>query len=185
MTELSKLAEERGVKANTVRNEVTRLMNEIAALGPVNHAALAHLEAAQEAIRLAEAQMQDLRQAIETLEAAIRRIDAETRARMRETFDKVNEKFNDTFRGLFGGGRAALRMEGDEILSAGVEVSAQPPGKRNQTVRLLSGGEQALTPRRSSLPCLSSTPPLSVCSTKWTPRPMKQIRDDWRVFVPK
>ena len=144
-TELSKLAEERGVKANTVRNEVTRLMNEIAALGPVNHAALAHLEAAQEAIRLAEAQMQDLRQAIETLEAAIRRIDAETRARMRETFDKVNEKFNDTFRGLFGGGRAALRMEGDEILSAGVEVSAQPPGKRNQTVRLLSGGEQALT----------------------------------------
>ena len=144
-TELSKLAQERGVKANTVRNEVTRLMNEIAALGPVNHAALAHLEAAQEAIRLAEAQMQDLRQAIETLEAAIRRIDAETRARMRETFDKVNEKFNDTFRGLFGGGRAALRMEGDEILSAGVEVSAQPPGKRNQTVRLLSGGEQALT----------------------------------------
>ena len=128
-TELSKLAQERGVKANTVRNEVTRLMNEIAALGPVNHAALAHLEAAQEANRLAEAQMQDLRQAIETLEAAIRRIDAETRARMRETFDKVNEKFNDTFRGLFGGGRAALRMEGDEILTEGDEVSAQTPRK--------------------------------------------------------
>lgn len=144
-TALSVLAQTRGVKAGTVRNEVTRLMNEIAALGPVNHAAVAHLEAAEEAVRLAEAQMEDLRRAVETLEGAIRRIDAETRARMRETFEKVNERFNETFRGLFGGGRAALRMEGDEILSAGVEVTAQPPGKRNQTVRLLSGGEQALT----------------------------------------
>ena len=144
-TAMAALAQERGVKANAVRNEVTRLMNEIAALGPVNHAALAHLQAAEEAVKLAEAQMADLRQAIETLEAAIRRIDSETRARMRETFEKVNVEFNETFRGLFGGGRAALRMEGDEILSAGVEVTAQPPGKRNQTVRLLSGGEQALT----------------------------------------
>lgn len=142
---LSLLAQERGMKAPAVKSEVTRLMNEIAALGPVNHAALAHLEAAEEQMRAAEAQMEDLRRAVETLEGAIRRIDAETRARMRETFEKVNRSFTETFRGLFGGGEASLNLVGDEILTAGVEVRAQPPGKRNQTLTLLSGGEKALT----------------------------------------
>ena len=64
---------------------------------------------------------------------------------MRETFAQVNANFDDCFQGLFGGGRAALVMTGDEILSAGIEVIAQPPGKRNASVKLLSGGEQALT----------------------------------------
>ena len=142
---LALLAQERGMKAPAVKSEVTRLMNEIASLGPVNHAALAHLEAAEEQMRAAELQMEDLRRAVETLEGAIRRIDAETRARMRETFEKVNRSFTETFRGLFGGGEASLNLVGDEILTAGVEVRAQPPGKRNQTLTLLSGGEKALT----------------------------------------
>ncbi|MDO5531396.1 chromosome segregation protein SMC [Sutterella sp.] len=142
---LSVIAQERKVKAPAVKSEVTRLMNEIAALGPVNHAALSHLEAAEEAMRLAEAQINDLKQAVETLEAAIRKIDSETRSRMRETFEKVNTNFAETFRGLFGGGVASLTLVGDEILTAGVEVRAQPPGKRNQSLTLLSGGEKALT----------------------------------------
>ena len=144
-TAMAVLAETRGVKASTVRNEVSRLMSEMAGLGPVNHAALEHLEAAQKAFEATAAQIADLEQAIATLEAAIRKIDQETRSRMRETFDKVNANFDDCFKGLFGGGRASLVMTGDEILSAGIEVIAQPPGKRNATVSLLSGGEQTLT----------------------------------------
>lgn len=144
-TAMAVLAQARGAKAGAVRAEVTRLMNEIAALGPVNHAALAHLEAAERAMAATAAQIADLEKAKETLEAAIRKIDAETRSRMRETFRQINANFDDTFKGLFGGGRAELVMSGDEILDAGVEVIAQPPGKRNASVKLLSGGEQALT----------------------------------------
>ena len=144
-TAMAVLAETRGVKAATVRNEVSRFMSEIASLGPVNHAALEHLQAAETAYAATAAQIADLEKAILTLEAAIRKIDQETRARMRETFAQVNANFDDCFQGLFGGGRAALVMTGDEILSAGIEVIAQPPGKRNASVKLLSGGEQALT----------------------------------------
>jgi len=139
------IAIERGMKVTAVRNEVSRLMNEIAALGPVNHAALAHLEAAENAWKLAAAQMDDLAKAVETLENAIRRIDMETRARMRETFEKVNAGFDETFRLLFGGGDASLKIVGDEILTAGVEMSAHPPGKRNPTLSQLSTGEHTLT----------------------------------------
>lgn len=139
------IAIERGQKVSAVKNEVTRLMNEIAALGPVNHAALAHLEAAEGAWKLAAAQMEDLEEAVRTLENAIRRIDMETRARMRETFDKVNAGFGETFRILFGGGEAFLKIVGDEILTAGVEMSAHPPGKHNPSLSGLSGGEHALT----------------------------------------
>ena len=139
------IAIERGMKVTAVRNEVSRLMNEIAALGPVNHAALAHLEAAENAWKLAAAQMDDLAKAVETLENAIRRIDMETRARMRETFEKVNAGFDETFRLLFGGGDASLQIVGDEILTAGVAMSAHPPGKRNSTLNQLSSGEQTLT----------------------------------------
>lgn len=142
---LAVLAQTRAMKASAVKSEVTRLMNEIAALGPVNHAALAQLEAKEEAMRIAAEQMADLEQAVVTLENAIRRIDMETRARLRETFETVNTNFAETFRGLFGGGEATLTIVGEEILDAGVEVRAHPPGKKNQTLTQLSGGEQTLT----------------------------------------
>lgn len=144
-TAMAVLAQTRGVKAVTVRNEVSRFMNEMAALGPVNHAALDHLKAAEDAYKATAAQMADLEQAIATLEAAIRKIDQETRARIRETFEAVRAHFAECFRVLFGGGRAELVMTGEEILSAGIEVIAQPPGKRNASVKSLSGGEQTLT----------------------------------------
>ena len=79
------------------------------------------------------------------MEATIRKIDAETRELLRNTFTEVNKNFREMFTGLFGGGSAELRMSGEEILEAGVEVSAQPPGKKNASVKLLSGGEQAMT----------------------------------------
>lgn len=92
-----------------------------------------------------ERQVADLEEAIANLEATIRKIDAETRELLRTTFTEVNKNFREMFTGLFGGGSAELRMSGEEILEAGVEVSAQPPGKKNASVKLLSGGEQAMT----------------------------------------
>ena len=80
-----------------------------------------------------------------TLEDAIRKIDRETRELLRETFESVNRHFGSLFPTLFGGGEAKLVMTGEEILDAGVQVMAQPPGKRNSSIHLLSGGEKALT----------------------------------------
>ena len=111
----------------------------------MNHAALEHLEAAKKALEMTEHQVEDLNEAIATLEEAIRKIDAETRAVLKDTFDQVNSNFKDLFSRIFGGGEASLELIGDEILEAGIEIRAQPPGKRNASVKLLSGGEQALT----------------------------------------
>jgi chromosome segregation protein len=92
-----------------------------------------------------DAQSQDLNQAMATLEDAIRKIDAETRDLLSTTFNEVNTHFGRMFPELFGGGNARLVITGDEILDSGVQVIAQPPGKKNQTIHLLSGGEKALT----------------------------------------
>jgi chromosome segregation protein len=125
--------------------DLTRLQNEIAALGAVNLAALDELKAARERKDFLQAQQNDLTEAMTTLEGAIRKIDQETRALLKDTFDMVNRHFGLLFPQLFGGGEARLMMTGDEILDAGVQVMAQPPGKRNSTIHLLSGGEKALT----------------------------------------
>jgi chromosome segregation protein len=82
---------------------------------------------------------------IYTLEEAIRRIDAETRARLKDTFEHVSREFRTLFTELFGGGEAQLILTGEEILDAGLAVMAQPPGKKNSSIHLLSGGEKALT----------------------------------------
>jgi chromosome segregation protein len=114
-------------------------------LGAVNLAALDELKAARERKDFLQAQQNDLTEAMTTLEGAIRKIDQETRALLKDTFDMVNRHFGLLFPQLFGGGEARLMMTGDEILDAGVQVMAQPPGKRNSTIHLLSGGEKALT----------------------------------------
>jgi chromosome segregation protein len=92
-----------------------------------------------------DAQLADLNEALETLEAAIRKIDAETRTRFKETFDQVNERLADLYPRLFGGGFARLEMTSDDLLEAGVTIMARPPGKRNVNIHQLSGGEKALT----------------------------------------
>jgi chromosome segregation protein len=133
------------MKPSYLQGEVTRLNNAITALGPVNMAALEELTAATERKHFLDAQSADLNNAIGTLEDAIQRIDQETRALLQGTFDEVNRHFGELFPRLFGGGQAKLIMTGDEILDAGVQVMAQPPGKKNSTIHLLSGGEKALT----------------------------------------
>ncbi|PWF45985.1 chromosome segregation protein SMC [Massilia glaciei] len=133
------------LKPSYLQGEVTRLTNAIAALGAVNLAALDELAQAAERKNFLDAQNADLTEAINTLEDAIRRIDKETRELLQDTFDRVNHHFSELFPILFGGGNARLVMTGDEILDAGVQVMAQPPGKKNATIHLLSGGEKALT----------------------------------------
>ena len=132
-------------KAPSLQGEITRLNNAIAELGAVNLAALQELETAAERKGYLDMQAADLTEAMETLENAIRRIDRETRELLQNTFDTVNGHFGTLFPELFGGGRAELVMTGEEILDAGVQVIAQPPGKKNSTIHLLSGGEKALT----------------------------------------
>jgi chromosome segregation protein len=134
-----------GLRDGTLQGDIARLTAEIEALGPVNLAALEELASAKERKGFLDEQSADLTTAINTLEDAIRRIDRETREQLQETYDKVNASFGTLFPELFGGGEAKLILTGDEILDAGIQIMAQPPGKRNSTIHLLSGGEKALT----------------------------------------
>ncbi|HZY18498.1 MAG TPA: chromosome segregation protein SMC [Ramlibacter sp.] len=133
------------VRLSGMQGDIDRLHREIAALGAVNLAALEELSTARERKQFLDAQTADLTEAITTLEDAIRKIDGETRELLAGTFKTVNEHFGRMFPELFGGGNARLVMTGEEILDSGVQVMAQPPGKKNQTIHLLSGGEKALT----------------------------------------
>ncbi|MFK3737140.1 chromosome segregation protein SMC [Massilia sp. TN1-12] len=133
------------MKPSWLQGEVTRLTNAINLLGAVNLAAVEELAQATERKRFLDAQNNDLIEAITTLEGAIGKIDRESRDLLQDTFDRVNEHFSELFPILFGGGTARLVMTGEEILDSGVQVMAQPPGKKNATIHLLSGGEKALT----------------------------------------
>nr|WP_216862496.1 chromosome segregation protein SMC [Polynucleobacter sp. 71A-WALBACH] len=133
------------LKVGALQSEVTRLGNEIQSLGPVNMAALDELSSSRERKQFLDAQSADLNEAMQTLTDAIAKIDAETRDLLQGTFDQVNTHFGQLFPELFGGGHAELVMTGEEILDAGVQVMAQPPGKKNSSIYLLSGGEKALT----------------------------------------
>ena len=137
--------EEDKVKLTGLQSEIDALQREIQSLGAVNLAALDELGVASERKQFLDAQSADLNEAITTLEDAIHKIDIETRSLLSDTFATVNHHFGIMFPELFGGGTAKLVMTGDEILDSGVQVMAQPPGKKNQTIYLLSGGEKALT----------------------------------------
>jgi chromosome segregation protein len=136
---------EKGKRGAALQADITRLTGEISGLGAVNLAALEELDASQQRKNYLDAQSQDLHEALSTLEDAIRRIDRETRERLQHTFDEVNSHFGKLFPSLFGGGQAKLVLSGEEILDSGVQVIAQPPGKKNSSIHLLSGGEKALT----------------------------------------
>jgi chromosome segregation protein len=142
---LSAGIEQDGVRLAGLQSEIDRINRDIAALGAVNLAALDELNASSERKAFLDAQNADLLDAMATLEGAIHKIDLETRDLLGNTFNQVNEHFGRMFPSLFGGGQARLVMTGDEILDAGVQVMAQPPGKKNSTIHLLSGGEKALT----------------------------------------
>ncbi|HYI86182.1 MAG TPA: chromosome segregation protein SMC, partial [Burkholderiales bacterium] len=132
-------------RASGLQGEITRLTQAINELGAVNLAALEELSTSQERKNYLDAQSADLEEAVRTMEDAIRKIDRESRELLRETFDTVNGHLSILFPTLFGGGEAKLSMTGEEILDAGVQIMAHPPGKRNASIHLLSGGEKALT----------------------------------------
>jgi len=125
-------------KLEKVRRRIDRL-------GPINLAAIDEYQEQSERKVYLDSQLADLNSALATLEGAIRKIDRETRTRFRETFTNIDIGFKRLFPKLFGGGHAYLELTGDDLLSAGVTVMARPPGKRNSTIHLLSGGEKALT----------------------------------------
>jgi chromosome segregation protein len=121
------------------------LAQKIERIGPINLAAIDEFKEQSERKAYLDAQSADLNEALTTLENAIRKIDSETRARFKETFDQVNDQLGRLYPKLFGGGTAQLEMTSDDLLEAGVAVMARPPGKRNANIHQLSGGEKALT----------------------------------------
>jgi chromosome segregation protein len=125
--------------------KVEAIESRIARLGPINLAAIDEYKQQAERKEYLDKQHEDLVEALETLENAIRKIDKETRSRFKDTYDRVNSGLKANFPRLFGGGHAYLELTGEDLLDTGVSVMARPPGKRNSTIHLLSGGEKALT----------------------------------------
>ena len=125
--------------------KVERAASRINRLGPINLAAIDEHAKASERKQYLDAQNADLEAALETLQSAIRKIDKETRQRFKDTFDQINIGFAELFPRVFGGGTACLEMTGDDLLDTGVAIFARPPGKKNSTIHLLSGGEKAMT----------------------------------------
>jgi len=140
---LSGLPDEANIKL--WQHEVERQAIRIQRLGPINLAAISEYEEQSERMTYLDRQYTDITDSLETLENAIRKIDRETRTKFKETFDKVNSGLQVMFPKLFGGGHAYLQLTGEDLLDTGVSVMARPPGKRNSSIHLLSGGEKALT----------------------------------------
>lgn len=136
---------EEGASQNDWEQKLQLLEKRINRLGPINLAAIDEFEQQSERKNYLDSQNEDLVEALETLTTAISKIDRETRARFRETYEKVNAGLAGLFPRLFGGGEACLNMTGDDLLSTGISITARPPGKRNTSIQLLSGGEKALT----------------------------------------
>lgn len=137
------LTEEANIKAWD--ENLQRIANRISRLGAINLAAIDEFAQQSERKQYLDSQHEDLQQALHTLEEAIRKIDKETRQRFKDTYDIVNNHFKTLFPKVFGGGSAYLELTGEDLLDTGVAVMARPPGKRNTTIHLLSGGEKALT----------------------------------------
>jgi chromosome segregation protein len=131
--------------ASVWQARLEELTGSIQRLGPINLAAIDEYGQQAERVRYLDSQHADLTEALATLESAIRKIDAETRSRFRDTYERVNAGLQDLFPPLFGGGEARLEMTGNDLLDTGIALMARPPGKRNSSVHQLSGGEKALT----------------------------------------
>lgn len=134
-----------GTEIKPLEEELEAIAGKISRLGPINLAAIDEYKTESERKNYLDAQNADLMEALETLENAIKRIDRETRTRFKETFDQVNKSLQELFPKVFGGGHAYLELTGEDLLDTGITIMARPPGKRNSTIHLLSGGEKALT----------------------------------------
>ena len=133
------------VNEDSLSEELERIERRISRLGPINLAAIDEFDSQSERKEYLDKQNDDLVEALDTLNKAIKRIDRETRSRFKETFDKVNEHLKTLFPKVFGGGHAHLELTGEDLLDTGITLMAQPPGKRNASIHLLSGGEKAMT----------------------------------------
>ncbi|HNA20836.1 MAG TPA: chromosome segregation protein SMC, partial [Agitococcus sp.] len=122
-----------------------QLANKISRLGAINLAAIDEYQQQAERKQYLDNQAQDLEEALTKLEAAIKHIDKETRSLFIDTYNRVNEGLQHLFPKVFGGGMASLSLVGEDTLTSGVSIMARPPGKKNATIHLLSGGEKALT----------------------------------------
>jgi chromosome segregation protein len=131
------------------QEQLSRLLeqcqNRIKRLGAINLVAIEEYKLQQERKAFLDLQHDEVIDALDSLEQAMQKIDKETRARFKQTFDTINESLGSLFPKVFGGGRASLELTDDDMLSTGVTIMAQPPGKRNSSIHLLSGGEKALT----------------------------------------
>ena len=125
--------------------QLEQVERRIQRLGPINLAAIEEFAQVSERKQYLDAQNADLLEALATLETAMHKMDRETRARFRETFERVNADLGELFPRLFGGGQAHLELTGEDALDAGVTIMAKPPGKRIGSIGLMSGGEKALT----------------------------------------
>lgn len=145
--ELKTLLDEMPEQASEIEwtDKVEKLSQRILRLGPINLAAIDEYSEQSERKVYLDEQYKDVTDALETLENAIRKIDRETRTRFKETYDKVNNGVQKIFPRLFGGGHAYLELTGEDLLDTGITIMARPPGKRNTSIHLLSGGEKALT----------------------------------------
>jgi chromosome segregation protein len=138
--------EERGAEAEQLEEQAAELRQKLERMGAVNVLAVEQSQELEERHQFLTAQRQDLLDSIAELESAVRKIDRASRERFREAFQVINQHFGEVFRQLFGGGTAGLSLlDENDLLESGIDVMAQPPGKRLQNVMLLSGGEKALT----------------------------------------
>ncbi|TMO61329.1 chromosome segregation SMC family protein [Pseudoalteromonas aurantia] len=130
---------------NALQLQLNTALDALQALGAVNLAAISEFDEASKRKRYLDSQLDDLTSALKTLENAIRKIDKETKIRFKATFDQINDDLKELFPKVFGGGSAYLELTSDDLLESGVSIMARPPGKKNSTIHLLSGGEKALT----------------------------------------
>jgi len=143
-TDLKQSMEE-GITLTSQQQALEDIQRKVFRLGAINLAAIDEFKTQSERKEYLDQQDADLMEALETLETAIEKIDKDTRSRFKDTFEKVNSRIQDMFPQLFGGGKAHLSMTGDDLLTTGIEIMAQPPGKRISSIHLMSGGEKALT----------------------------------------
>lgn len=145
LAELEDEAQSEVLSREQLEQALEKLASRILRLGPINLAAVEEYEAQSERKNYLDLQNDELVEALETLEGAIRKIDKETRARFKDTYDRVNAGLQALFPKIFGGGSAKLELTDSDLLETGVSIIARPPGKNNSTIHLLSGGEKALT----------------------------------------
>ena len=130
----------------TCAQEVADLRQKLSNLGPVNLLALEEYQELEERHHFLSGQKEDLEHSIDSLKQTIQRLNRRSRERFMHAYEQIRQNFHEMFRLLFRGGRAELRLEeGEDVLESGLEVNVQPPGKRLQSIQLLSGGEKALS----------------------------------------